>query len=655
MITKFCKYIIYGLLILILIPIMPLNNIIYAQARGDTSSGITFKANATEFAKGGAYTMNLHLLNQDGDTIPTGSKITLSIPSDAVNYDALDVSDSNLTQLFDITVDKAAGQIIFTLKKDIVGQVDVNGNISGTIIGDEGKTYDVGSTFTSPDGSTKTIDNQSPQIKVIKEDPNPPAYGFINSFWGMGPNDPATFIGKNVPDIDNFATGNFSRTTDEFSNFTQINAAGNGYVLPDSQFYQYYFTVIAPDNVTEPIIDENSIVVTDETTGAIVDPSAYTIDRTTGKNQLSVSLKSPRNSNGAINGADQFRIAVKTHVLDSSIVYHSISTVYVKYDTGGQVKEYQFDLNDQFTQDGHSDMFPNMTVEDKTYHAGELTEENIKAKLLENITAQDTTDGDMAKDIQVDYGDLLDKANTIGNYVDQVTYRVVNSTGHVTHKTITVHITDKADGGVVTVKYVDTDNKPIAGVDTETLNGKVGDPYASKEKTIPGYQLIKTPDNAKGKFTDQAEEVVYQYQGALLFVDAPGTLDFGTHELSPKDETYLLENKDKDILVQDNRSLDANWEMRATLTKELTEKKTGKTLPNVLYYDNDDNQSSQMALNDPVVIKDVKTKSHDQINLSSNWIKDKKGLKLKVKTGTANIGSYSGDIRWDLYDTVAND
>ena len=53
MITKFCKYIIYGLLILILIPIMPLNNIIYAQARGDTSSGITFKANATEFAKGG--------------------------------------------------------------------------------------------------------------------------------------------------------------------------------------------------------------------------------------------------------------------------------------------------------------------------------------------------------------------------------------------------------------------------------------------------------------------------------------------------------------------------------------------------------------------------------------------------------------------------
>lgn len=652
MLTKLLKILFYGGLVLMLIPFPPMSSVIYAQARGDTS-GISLTANAAEFNQGDSYVLKLVLHNEDGDEILAGSKVVLSIPDTVLDYSSLDLSDVNLTNLFDISVDKANGQVIFTTKTNIVGQVDVSGNISGTVIGEKGKTYDVGSDFVLPDGSAGSLINNNPTITVKTDEPIPPTYGFLNSYWGLSPTDAETFIGKNSEDIGGLPTGNFSRSKDELTNFSEINVGGI-FSIDSSYYYTFFLEVRTDENVPEPTIDQSSIIVTDETTGRMITNNNYTVEKLNGKNQILVTFKSATASNGEIIGGNhQYMVGAKIHVFDSSAVYETISDVYVmKGPNNPYTDAYQFQLNNQFTQDGDSTIFPTLTAPDKTYHVGDLTTDNINEKLLEEIKAQDTMDGDISGDIQIDYGNLLDKANIIGDYKDQVTYSVTNSTNHVSKKTITVHIIDKAAGAPVTVKYVDTDNKAIAGVDTETLNGKVGEPYHSKEKTIPGYQLI-TPPNADGVFTDKAQEVIYQYQGALIFTNAPRTLDFGEHKLSTKDEIYSLEKKDKDLTVQDNRSLGSDWEMRATLTKELTDTKSGSKLSNSLHYEGE--KSEELELGIPIVIKDTKTDSHDDVNLSEHWLEENQGLKLKVKTGKASVGTYSGEIRWDLYDTVAND
>lgn len=65
-------------------------------------------------------------------------------------------------------------------------------------------------------------------------------------------------------------------------------------------------------------------------------------------------------------------------------------------------------------------------------------------------------------------------------------------------------------GKDVTVKYEDESGKSIA--DEETLQGKVGEDYNSVQKDIEGYTFKEVKDdNASGKFTDQAQTVIYIY------------------------------------------------------------------------------------------------------------------------------------------------
>ena len=65
-------------------------------------------------------------------------------------------------------------------------------------------------------------------------------------------------------------------------------------------------------------------------------------------------------------------------------------------------------------------------------------------------------------------------------------------------------------GKDVTVKYEDESGKSIA--DEETLQGKVGEDYNSVQKDIEGYTFKEVKDDsASGKFTDQAQTVIYVY------------------------------------------------------------------------------------------------------------------------------------------------
>ncbi|MFC0234143.1 MucBP domain-containing protein [Vagococcus entomophilus] len=67
----------------------------------------------------------------------------------------------------------------------------------------------------------------------------------------------------------------------------------------------------------------------------------------------------------------------------------------------------------------------------------------------------------------------------------------------------------------VTVKYVDQDGKPIAGVDNKLVTGRWGDEYTVvPREEIPFYTLIDSAEPIKGELTDEAQEIVYHYQVA---------------------------------------------------------------------------------------------------------------------------------------------
>lgn len=95
-----------------------------------------------------------------------------------------------------------------------------------------------------------------------------------------------------------------------------------------------------------------------------------------------------------------------------------------------------------------------------------------------------------------------DSGNTTGYFIEgiqQVTY---------TYEKID---DEKPDiEGFVTVSYVDKNNNEIA--DRTSLSGTVGTGYTTSAKELTGYELIETPTNATGKFSEGVQNVVYVYQ-----------------------------------------------------------------------------------------------------------------------------------------------
>jgi len=84
----------------------------------------------------------------------------------------------------------------------------------------------------------------------------------------------------------------------------------------------------------------------------------------------------------------------------------------------------------------------------------------------------------------------------------------------------------------VTVTYVDDQGKTLAP--SKTLTGDLDATYQSDALSIAGYKLSKTPANATGKFTSDAQTVTYVYtkQGTLQSGSAADTIE--TNTLAPK-------------------------------------------------------------------------------------------------------------------------
>ena len=73
-----------------------------------------------------------------------------------------------------------------------------------------------------------------------------------------------------------------------------------------------------------------------------------------------------------------------------------------------------------------------------------------------------------------------------------------------------VYVYERSDAAPVTVRYEDTEGNQLSA--PTVLSGKVGLPYTSKAKAIPGWYVSQMPTNANGIYSETAQEVVYVYE-----------------------------------------------------------------------------------------------------------------------------------------------
>ncbi len=101
------------------------------------------------------------------------------------------------------------------------------------------------------------------------------------------------------------------------------------------------------------------------------------------------------------------------------------------------------------------------------------------------------------------------EAKTINGWYVSQTPTNANGTYSETAQEV-VYVYERSDAAPVTVKYEDTEGNELA---TPTvMNGKVGLPYTSEAKTIPGWFIAQTPSNANGTYSETVQEVVYVYE-----------------------------------------------------------------------------------------------------------------------------------------------
>ncbi|WP_125547635.1 DUF5776 domain-containing protein [Levilactobacillus lindianensis] len=109
----------------------------------------------------------------------------------------------------------------------------------------------------------------------------------------------------------------------------------------------------------------------------------------------------------------------------------------------------------------------------------------------------------------------------------------------------------------VTVHYVDAKGKQVAP--DKTLTGSLGSAYTTDALTIKSYKLSKTPANAKGTFTSQAQTVTYIYEpeiqtgGSGATVAPEGSAIYGLKKLALYKKTSFTKKNRITIYAKKSR------------------------------------------------------------------------------------------------------
>ncbi|EAG1709882.1 LPXTG cell wall anchor domain-containing protein [Listeria monocytogenes] len=308
-------------------------------------------------------------------------------------------------------------------------------------------------------------------------------------------------------------------------------ATGNGYITIKSTLSTNsnpFAKVRVPITVTPPVKGGDVTVQYKDTTGAVLADST-TLSGNVGENYTTTAktidgyslTTTPTNANGTFSTNPQ----TVTYTYTKDPIAQPVTVNYI--DTDGKTIAPTETLSGNIGE--------NYTTTAKTIQGYTLTTTPANAKGTFSTEAQIINyiyekNPDLAQPITVDYrsstGQKIAKSEvltgnigesystqpkTIAGYTLTTTPPNAKGTFTTNAQTVTYVYTPIAISALpVTVNYLDENGKEIA--DSVVLNGRVGEAYNTLAKEIDGYTLIKTPTNANGVFTAEAQSIDYIYR-----------------------------------------------------------------------------------------------------------------------------------------------
>ncbi|ENA7832528.1 MucBP domain-containing protein [Listeria monocytogenes] len=308
-------------------------------------------------------------------------------------------------------------------------------------------------------------------------------------------------------------------------------ATGNGYITIKSTLSTNsnpFAKVRVPITVTPPVKGGDVTVQYKDTTGAVLADST-TLSGNVGENYTTTAktidgyslTTTPTNANGTFSTNPQ----TVTYTYTKDPIAQPVTVNYI--DTDGKTIAPTETLSGNIGE--------NYTTTAKTIQGYTLTTTPANAKGSFSTEAQIINyiyekNPDLAQPITVDYrsstGQKIAKSEvltgnigesystqpkTIAGYTLTTTPPNAKGTFTTNAQTVTYVYTPIAISALpVTVNYLDENGKEIA--DSVVLNGRVGEAYNTLAKEIDGYTLIKTPTNANGVFTAEAQSIDYIYR-----------------------------------------------------------------------------------------------------------------------------------------------
>ncbi|EHR3671734.1 TPA: MucBP domain-containing protein [Listeria monocytogenes] len=308
-------------------------------------------------------------------------------------------------------------------------------------------------------------------------------------------------------------------------------ATGNGYITIKSTLSTNsnpFAKVRVPITVTPPVKGGDVTVQYKDTTGAVLADST-TLSGNVGENYTTTAktidgyslTTTPTNANGTFSTNPQ----TVTYTYTKDPIAQPVTVNYI--DTDGKTIAPTETLSGNIGE--------NYTTTAKTIQGYTLTTTPANAKGTFSTEAQIINyiyekNPDLAQPITVDYrsstGQKISKSEvltgnigesystqpkTIAGYTLTTTPPNAKGTFTTNAQTVTYVYTPIAISALpVTVNYLDENGKEIA--DSVVLNGRVGEAYNTLAKEVDGYTLIKTPTNANGVFSAEAQSIDYIYR-----------------------------------------------------------------------------------------------------------------------------------------------
>ncbi|MHC5508234.1 MucBP domain-containing protein [Listeria monocytogenes] len=308
-------------------------------------------------------------------------------------------------------------------------------------------------------------------------------------------------------------------------------ATGNGYITIKSTLSTNsnpFAKVRVPITVTPPVKGGDVTVQYKDTTGAVLADST-TLSGNVGENYTTTAKTidgySLTTTSANANGTFSTNPQTVTYIYTKDPIAQPVTVNYI--DTDGKTIAPTETLSGNIGE--------NYTTTAKTIQGYTLTTTPANAKGTFSTEAQIINyiyekNPDLAQPITVNYrsstGQKIAKSEiltgnigasystqpkTIAGYTLTTTPPNAKGTFTTNAQTVTYVYTPIAISALpVTVNYLDENGKEIA--DSVVLNGRVGEAYNTLAKEIDGYTLIKTPTNANGVFSAEAQSIDYIYR-----------------------------------------------------------------------------------------------------------------------------------------------